>query len=279
MDNSWKMGVVFGLAAGLVSGIVAYICHLILPSFGLLYPYYYEYFPGAPINNMALFYILLSLIWGPIYGVIFSKAYAAIPGKNMLKGVCYGLVIFLFWGVRDATFWVPYGAGQFVISMLFVTFFASVAYGIMIGILYRRDVELVGRFDFGKGFYVSTLAGLIGGAVGFLVAVPVNFWLSGLVPDAEAIMIQAVNHITINAFWGVVFGLVFTKVYDLVPGKGALKGLVFSLIIFLMESGHTSLYYYGEGNFGSVITNISIGGLRAVAFGLALGYLYRKPSE
>jgi hypothetical protein len=278
MSNSWKMGAVSGLIAGFVAGIVSYVCNLIVLDFGITY---IELYPGALFRNVAEYFIIMGLLWGVILGIIFSKAYGMIPGKKIFKGICFGFVLFLFGAFRDITFWIPYGVPlPIALSHIFVWFFGSIVIGTLLGILYRKDVESVGKFDFGKGFQVSVIAGLIGGIAASLSVVPINLWLFGLVPDSEAIMVQAVNHITLNALWGVLFGLVYTKVYDLVPSKGVLKGLVYSLIIFFcFESGHIVTYYFAQGSFINVIHTGVVGGLRAIVFGLVLGYLYRKPGD
>jgi hypothetical protein len=281
LTDSWKRAAVFGLASGLVAGLVAYGCYLILLGFELPLPWY-ELFPEGPFKNYAEFYIVMNLFWGPIYGILFSKAYAAIPAKKIFKGLCFGFVIFLFSAVRDGVFWVPYAAGHLAISWMFIAFFSSIVYGILLGILYKKDVEPVGKFDVGKGFLVGALAGIIGGILAFFVAIPVNIWYYGFGEKGFEIAYLtnlAVNHITINGFWSVIFGIVYTKVYNLVPGKNTLKGLVYGLIIFLMASGHWMSYLIAMGDYRSAIQLFLIGITQVMVFGLVLGLLYRKPKE
>ena len=67
--------------------------------------------------------------------------------------------------------------------------------------------------------------------------------------------------------------------FDLVPGKGALKGLVYGLITFLMATGHAITYYFMFGDFVSVIHSGIVGVIQAIVFGIVLGLLYRKPGD
>ncbi len=86
--------------------------------------------------------------------------------------------------------------------------------------------------------------------------------------------------------WGIIFGLMFTQVYDLVPGKKITKGLIYGLSIWFITTFYFSTYVHL--NLASVgvwwtfsqdfPTNLA-GFANFTVFGLVLGYLYRKPGD
>jgi len=82
--------------------------------------------------------------------------------------------------------------------------------------------------------------------------------------------------------WGVVFGVLFVRFYDKVPGKGILKGLTFSIIVFFFTTFQTGIYglvYLVYGSFDWGIACIIAGVFALFPFGLVIGLLYRTPAE
>ena len=98
---------------------------------------------------------------------------------------------------------------------------------------------------------------------------------------------QAGTHILVNMIWGTIFGALFTKIHDIVPGEKIVKGLNYGLILFLITSfymgtflfcwaiNHNNLVLVQQMAGGTWIT----GGANAIVFGLVLGLLYRKPPK
>ena len=89
------------------------------------------------------------------------------------------------------------------------------------------------------------MAGVIAGVVAGIVSNAAIFALapSGLISPSpfNPPMEQWVSaQFLLNVFWGAIFGWVFVKVYDLVPGTGIMKGLYFSLIMWIF----VNIYIY-----------------------------------
>jgi hypothetical protein len=277
MNNSLKRVIVAGLVAGIVSGIIAIICHILVLNLGLTPPWRAS--AESPISRIVESYIILNVIWGLIFGIIYSKIDGAIPARGLRKGFCYGLIIFLFTAVRDATFWYPYGFVYEAISWLFIAFFSSIVYGTLLEAIYKTEAQPVGNFDIQKGSQVGALTGLIGGIAAFLSAVPANMWilkLGTVVLETDFLIGQAMLHIGLNTIWSTIFGIIFTKVYDVVPGKSLFKGLIYGLTYFLITSFHAVTYYFFLATMPHVFHSLIIGISNTIVFGLVLGYFYKK---
>jgi len=148
--------------------------------------------------------------------------------------------ILLITNVRDISFWLPYGIYTLSsIGWVIVGFFQYVTFGSIIGILYNSLFSKYGTpkvepkiktYGILSGTNAGAIAGLIGGVMAFLSRVVGNniglfkfLWDFPVTPIIFTYV--AALHILINMLWGAVFGVVYTKVYSLVPGKGIIKGL------------------------------------------------------
>ena len=94
------------------------------------------------------------------------------------------------------------------------------------------------------------------------------------------------HHVLINLIWGIIFGLIYPKVYNVVPGKKVIKGICYALILYLITTFQFDTWIivmYANHNAWqlALITFVSIFayGLSWTIYGIVLGYLYRKPSE
>ncbi|MCW4032844.1 MAG: hypothetical protein NWF08_05575 [Candidatus Bathyarchaeota archaeon] len=291
MQNNLKAVIIYGFIAGLIAGIVAAICYIIVTMIGLSWSTFGEY----PVVNIAEFNIIMSPIWGIIYGILFSRFQGAIPGRGLMKGFYYGLVLFLFNGVRDVTFWFAYATPiDVIISFLFITFFASIVYGTLLRALYKTEARTIGKYDIGRGANAGFIAGLIGGLIAFFsrrVGMIYFYEIATIGPEALFIFYQLMVHLALNAIWGTLLGIIYTKVYDLVPGKGIKKGFVYGLIAFLICSLHGGTYAFAQAIMAyfvlgyetaqPIFQNYAIpwtftGAIQVITFGLVLGYLYKK---
>jgi hypothetical protein len=84
---------------------------------------------------------VLSIVFGAIFGALYSRFHDPIPGKGISKGIYFGLMI---WLVKDIA------AGAFVpllsrrldwtvsIALIFVGFFEWIVYGSLLGALYKK---------------------------------------------------------------------------------------------------------------------------------------------
>lgn len=285
MSNSLKIGAVSGLIAGLVSGIVILIFLNIGNVIGLPIPWVVT---PPPFSDIAFIHIVLGVIWGTILGIIYSKAKYVIPGRGVSKGLIFGMIIFLIYSIRTATFSAPYGFILAAASFVFIGFPTWIAYGLVLGVVYEfllsryyvsKEEPKIIEYDVKSGIQPGAIAGAIGGIVAFISFIPVTALVWKLGPiglEFSFLIAQAGTHIGLNTLWGAVFGAMFTKVYNLIPGKGIIKGLYYALTVFLITSFHSATYNAAYATFQHVISMSFVGFFQAVTFGLVLGYLYKK---
>jgi len=83
--------------------------------------------------------------------------------------------------------------------------------------------------------------------------------------------------------WGIIFGLMYPKVYNLVPGKKVIKAVFYSLILYLITTFQISTWFvvwYANHNAWQLafiqFVSIFAYGLSWTIYGLVLGYLYKK---
>jgi hypothetical protein len=139
-----------------------------------------------------------------------------------------------------------------------------------------------------KGILFGALAGIIGG-IAVLSVIMTGVW-NPIYTEAEFVelfgppkiwttemliylWIAVLAH---DTFWGVIFGLFYTRTFDVIPGKGILKGLVFSMAIYLVSNVRMSELMSNLGNTAWPKWGITNGFVFFIAYGLAIGYLYKK---
>jgi len=237
--KSWKIGAVVGLIAGIIAGIVAYVSNTVANVIGL---------PDQDLSvataNIPEIYILMNVVWGIIFGIIFAIAYDLIPSKYISKGFFYGIVVFLITNLRDSSYYWPYvlvfDYTLVILSMLFIGFFQSITYGTILAFLYksllnRYNVPKVRRkietYELMGGIRTGAIAGLLGGVfalfsrmLGEALGLFPYLWIAKegkyLVIIFEDFFSKLVAgfavQLFINMIWGIVFGMIFTKVYNLV---------------------------------------------------------------
>jgi len=292
--KSWKIGAISGLIAGIVGGIVYSFFTQIAASFELYRPDWRLIIASSVEAN-----ILLPTLWWIIFGIIFSKVYDVIPVKGILKGFFFALVLYLFTTIRATSFNLSYRYYEFVAGPLFCDTPLYITSGLVLGIAYEllhnryypsKKVSKIKQYDMISGFYPGAIAGLIGGTVASIVAIlgPV-FGIWGYdVPVKLSFDLwwgQAGTHIFLNMVWGIIFGMIYPKVYNLVPSRGALKGAIYSLIIWMVAGFAYNSLIMGwaiSSSEWALFANIILWGgivgfFQAFAFGLALGAIYRKP--
>lgn len=95
-------------------------------------------------------------------------------------------------------------------------------------------------------------------------------------PETPFIRIVIIE-IVLNAIWGIFIGIIFSKIHDLIPGKGVLKGLIFGLAYYLVTSVRIA---FSAATYG-LIPFVFTGLLRfsPILYGLILGILFKAPKE
>ncbi len=108
-----KSGVFYGTVAGIVSGIVATIFMVIGVNLKVWDPEHV--LPGLLLSTFFvthhIFEFLVAIAFGAIFGAIFSMYYYSTPGKGVLKGLVYGLILYLMANIRIGVLCMGYVAG------------------------------------------------------------------------------------------------------------------------------------------------------------------------
>jgi len=141
MNTSLKIGyqksIIAGAIAGFVDGIVSYISVFIAPSLGL-----WEAIPGT----LTFSYIIVQLsaqipfnmMWGIVFGLVFAMIYDRIPSKGAVKGLIFALIFYwLLSNIRISQIMASFGEVLWPTVFIWGGFFASVAYGLVLGYLYK----------------------------------------------------------------------------------------------------------------------------------------------
>jgi hypothetical protein len=135
-----KKGMSIGTFAGFASGLLATALTVISVDF-LDLPYTYSTASFIPILNVTLNEIVLGMIWGVIFSIFYSILYDSIPGKDISKGLFYGMIIFLISCVRHISLAMLYGFILFGIEATFIGLFTFLIYGLVLGLLYRKPTK------------------------------------------------------------------------------------------------------------------------------------------
>ena len=133
-----------------------------------------------------------------------------------------------------------------------------------------------------RGFYPGLIAGIIGGMGFFLYVI---FFPMSLIPDITSFdfwLNYCIYQVGLGGIFGGIFGIIYSKFYDRVPGNGALKGLVFGLIIFLLGNFALGTWQIliglSAGNEKHLMVGIDLFEAFLIWFiyGLVLGPLYER---
>ena len=276
--KSWKIGAIAGLIAGIFSIFVA----IFTIKIGL--PYFWYPPSTIPIDKIVAVEIIINVIWGIALSILYFRFYDLIPGRGIIKGLIYGMILGFIFSIRCATFDLAYSRISTPSWIIYTI--PSIVYGLVLEFCYEylqrpsdRKKLRPSKFDIAIAIQVGAIAGLIGGIV--IDIAHVMFWnpLQEEFPktiDFEFLISQLGTHSLINMLWGAFFGILFTMFYIRIPGKKILKGIVFAIIIFFITSFRFAIYgllyelppvFVAWGNAIFLF----------LAYGIILGLLYRKP--
>ena len=135
-----------------------------------------------------------------------------------------------------------------------------------------------------KSWKIGAVAGLIAGIVAGIIA-SISHTVANIIGLPNIILIVPTTNvpeifILMNAIWGIIFGIFFTIVCDLIPGKYISKGLFYGLIIFLITNFRDSSFVmpYGAIYLPTILSNLFVGFFQSIAYGFILAFLYRELS-
>jgi len=131
-----------------------------------------------------------------------------------------------------------------------------------------------------KSWKIGAVAGLIAGLAGgivysFFTQIAASFELYR--PDWRLIIASSVEaNILLTAFWWIIFGIIFSKVYDVIPGKGILKGFFFAFVLYLFTTIRSTSFFLSYGYYQSIAGMLFCDTPLYIASGLVLGIAYES---
>jgi len=138
-----KNGMFTGAIAGILAGITGFVTVMTTILMGIWAPILF-YEPLDYLRDIGFLagqcgtHVFIHLIWGIIFGIIFTKVFNLIPGKSIVKGFCYGFIIYLFAGFHIAVLYMAYDVIYAAIIWGYTDFCALAVYGIVLGYLYKK---------------------------------------------------------------------------------------------------------------------------------------------
>ncbi|WP_455276237.1 hypothetical protein [[Eubacterium] cellulosolvens] len=137
-----------------------------------------------------------------------------------------------------------------------------------------------------KSWKIGAISGLIAGIVAGVVMVfiasvlpelSLTYWniepLARPMPFTYIALIEISN----NIIWGILLGVIFSRIYDLIPSKGVFKGLLFGLVLYAFFNVRFACFNYSYNlDLVAISTFLYI---HPIVYGLVLGVLYRVPEK
>jgi hypothetical protein len=111
------------------------------------------------------------------------------------------------------------------------------------------------------GAIAGLIAGIVAGSIFIFINIPLNFKL-GLPylwyppPSDTPFMKFAMTEITFNIIWGIVSGIMYSRIYDLIPGRSILKAIIFGLGLYLIVEVRGAFFSIVYGYVQEAITGL-----------------------
>ena len=141
MKNGYQKALIAGAIAGAVGTLGFIAAAYVLGISGVVEPPFGSREAWIPSMYMwvGLAHLSLDVIWGAIFGLFFASLYGWIPGKGVVKGLYYGLFIWLIRNVAaGSSFALTMLKHNEAIIFIFCGFFLWIVYGPVIGYLYKK---------------------------------------------------------------------------------------------------------------------------------------------
>jgi hypothetical protein len=137
MKISYQKIIIAGAIAGFVDGIVSFLSAYSGAILNLFYlPPEVLTLPFIPLMLGSI--IPYNIMWGIVFGLAFAMTYDRIPGKGATKGLIFALIFYwLLSNIRNSQIMATGGEIRWPIIQVWVGFFASIAYGLVLGYLYK----------------------------------------------------------------------------------------------------------------------------------------------
>ena len=135
-----KSSVLAGAIAGFAAGIAFFILGSSFIRIGVIEP---PITPGIWYELYGLVFLAgvsLGIIWGIIFSAIYSMLYDSIPSKGVLKGLYFGILIWIIKDVAAGSYLGLIGGGTYyAVTLILIGFFMWIIYGPVLGYLYKKE--------------------------------------------------------------------------------------------------------------------------------------------
>jgi len=123
-----------GAIAGFIGGAIAFILVVILiDMIGIPYMFHRIHFYPSHISAYAL-----GVMWGSIFGALYAIFFDRIPRTGVMKGLYFGLILWIIANIRPALLMASHWGNHWVIAFTVIGIFIFSSYGLVLGVLYKK---------------------------------------------------------------------------------------------------------------------------------------------
>ncbi len=135
-----KSSIVAGAIAGSIMGMVNFVLGYMLSYIGVTEPLGGSWeIAQSLLMLIVLALFSLSVIWGIFFGAIYGRFFDNIPGKGVMKGLVYGILVWIAKDVAAGSYvTLIFMATSISINLIIVGFFMWIVYGLVLGYLYKK---------------------------------------------------------------------------------------------------------------------------------------------
>ena len=134
-----------------------------------------------------------------------------------------------------------------------------------------------------SGHAAGLVAGFIAGIADIIfggILAQLYVWEFPMSVVLELLPFTATVHTGVNVVYGVIFGILFAKLYDVIPGKsGFRKGVFWGLIYAIVPTWWITSYYLAYGAIPMTLVWLICGLVVIIFYGPPLGYLYEGSQQ
>ena len=136
-----KSSILAGAIAGSIMGIMNFVLGYMLSIIGVTEPLGGSWeIAQSLLMLIVLALFSLSVIWGIFFGVIYGRFFDNIPGKGIMKGLVYGILVWIAKDVAAGSYvTLIFMATSISINLILVGFFMWIVYGLVLGYLYKKE--------------------------------------------------------------------------------------------------------------------------------------------
>ena len=135
-----KSSILAGAIAGSIMGIVNFVLGYMLSYIGITEPLGGSWeIAQSLLMLIVLALFSLSVIWGIFFGVIYGRFFDNIPSKGVMKGLVYGILVWIAKDVAAGSYAAMIFMAMYIsINLIIVGFFMWIVYGLVLGYLYKK---------------------------------------------------------------------------------------------------------------------------------------------